>query len=64
MGHSATVWNFQLLMSSKPSKLSLHSLLKNIVESAYFGPKYKCSFLQILPYIQSAAILVSQGLTS
>ena len=54
---------FQLQLISKPWKLFLHSLLKNM-SKIYFGPKQKRPFFQILLYVQSAAILISKDLTS
>ena len=56
------LWNFQLLLICKSSKLSSHNL-KNM-SNIPIGPKQKMLFFQILSYIQMVAILVSQGLTS
>ena len=61
---AARVWNFQLLLNSKSSKLSLHSLFKNMSKIPILELKKRGHFFQILLYFQSAAILVSQGLTS
>ena len=58
------VWNFQVLLNSKSSKLSLHSLLKNMSKIPILDLKKRGLFFQILLYVESAAILVSQGLTS
>ena len=66
MGKSSTVriWNFQLLLNSKSSKLSLHSLLKNISKIPILDLKKRGHFFKILFYVQSAAISVSHGSTS
>ena len=61
---AARVWNFQVLLNSKSSKLSLSSLLKNMSKIPILDLKKRDHFFQILLYVQSAAILVSQGLTS
>ena len=64
-GHKAArVWNFQLLLNSKSSKLSLHSLLKNMSKIPILDLKKRGHFFQILLYVQSAFLLVSPGLTS
>ena len=44
-------------------KLSSHSLFKNMLKILIFDLN-KRDFFKILPYIQSVAILVSQGLIS
>ena len=41
---AARVWNFQLLLNSKSSKLSLHSLLKNMSIIPNLGLKKRCFF--------------------
>ena len=56
----ARVSNFQLLLNSKSSKISLYSFLKNISKIHISDLRKR---VQILHYIQRAAILVSQGLT-
>ena len=61
---TARVWNFQLLLNFKSSKLYLHSLLKNMSKIPIFDLKKRGHLFQILLYVQSVAILVSQGLTS
>ena len=57
----ARVWKFQLLLIWKSSKLSLYSLLKNMLKIPILDLNKRSLFFQILPYIQSVAILVSQG---
>ena len=61
---AARIWTFQLLLNSKSSRLSLHSLLKIMAKITIMALKKRGHFFQILAYVQSAAILVSQGLTS
>ena len=64
MGKEGRALKFQLQLISKPWKLFLHSLLKNM-SKIYFGPKQKRPFFQSFSlYVQSAAILISKDLTS
>ena len=63
MGHSGMdLWNFQLLLISKSSKVSSPSFLK-ILSKIPILDLNKRVFFQILLYIQSAAILESKVLT-
>ena len=55
----ARVSNFQLLLNSKSSKISLYSFFKKYIKNTYFGCMQNYFFFQILHYIQRAAILVS-----
>ena len=63
MGHSGMdLWNFQLLLISKSSKVSSPSFLK-ILSKIPILDLNKRVFFQILLYIQSATILESKVLT-
>ena len=63
MGQSSTGLIFSITMNSQSSKFYLHSLLRICQKYLFLDLKKRGHFFQILLYVQSVAILVSQGLT-